>query len=415
MCIVGGGPAGLSVAKGLSGRGLRILVLEAGGTKPDPHVQGLGVGSVTGDPNYAWQPLAGTRRRMLGGTANDWDVQLPWTANALKLVPLGETAFAQWPFGRSAMEEPYRRAHALMTDSPFDYDAGSWVTPQAAPLPLDPKRIISSVYHGAAGAAVTKGLLDEVRHDPGTRVITDALVRRIQVTDGVATAVDVVIAGAPMQVAARLGVLAAGAIEVARLLLASDDANPAGIGNGHDLVGRHLMDHPLVQTGVFLPTRALRQFSFYDLRVVGTAAVIGKLEIAQDQIVDEGLPHAAFQLMPRPSGFDPVALNTFAGMLRNKELGRVLASAMGRGTVRIDLALLRSALMRARGDWPDLSRGTGWSSRSDLDQRFGCFVVYQQRLPTGASGKPCTAGFAPRCERRASRRRDLAVDPAGCQ
>jgi choline dehydrogenase-like flavoprotein len=46
-------------------------------------------------------------------------------------------------------------------------------------------------------------------------------------------------------------VLAAGGIENPRLLLAANRQNPAGIGNGHGLVGRYLMDHPRTTLGVF--------------------------------------------------------------------------------------------------------------------------------------------------------------------
>jgi choline dehydrogenase-like flavoprotein len=41
----------------------------------------------------------------------------------------------------------------------------------------------------------------------------------------------------------RTVVLAVGGLEVPRLLLLSDSARPAGLGNDHDLVGRYFMDH----------------------------------------------------------------------------------------------------------------------------------------------------------------------------
>ena len=43
--------------------------------------------------------------------------------------------------------------------------------------------------------------------------------------------------------------LATGGLEVPRLLLASNDRRPAGIGNEHDLVGRHFMEHVNVAAG----------------------------------------------------------------------------------------------------------------------------------------------------------------------
>src|SRR6185437_15525442 len=41
----------------------------------------------------------------------------------------------------------------------------------------------------------------------------------------------------------RYAVVCCGAIETARLLLASNEVNPQGFGNSHDLVGRYFQDH----------------------------------------------------------------------------------------------------------------------------------------------------------------------------
>ena len=48
---------------------------------------------------------------------------------------------------------------------------------------------------------------------------------------------------------ARAFVVAAGGLESARLLLASNAQTPAGIGNEHDLVGRFYMTHPVAEVG----------------------------------------------------------------------------------------------------------------------------------------------------------------------
>ena len=52
----------------------------------------------------------------------------------------------------------------------------------------------------------------------------------------------------------RYTVLAAGAIETARLLLASDDVMTAGVGNQNDLVGRYFADHAIPRDTATLVT-----------------------------------------------------------------------------------------------------------------------------------------------------------------
>ena len=55
--------------------------------------------------------------------------------------------------------------------------------------------------------------------------------------------------GRRARVKARYFVLACGAIENARLMLASDRIEPHGIGNRRDLVGRFFMEHPRDRIG----------------------------------------------------------------------------------------------------------------------------------------------------------------------
>ena len=69
IAIYGAGPAGISLARALSGVGLRIGLFEAGGLDPPP---------VGPDHPYRGQNLgrpydvAGTRLRFFGGTTNHW-------------------------------------------------------------------------------------------------------------------------------------------------------------------------------------------------------------------------------------------------------------------------------------------------------------------------------------------------------
>ncbi len=69
-----------------------------------------------------------------------------------------------------------------------------------------------------------------------------------------------------MTVAARIFVLATGGIENARLLLASNNVQAAGLGNANDLVGRYFMDHPRMMCGKvrFRPGNARNKL--YDIK-----------------------------------------------------------------------------------------------------------------------------------------------------
>ena len=83
---------------------------------------------------------------------------------------------------------------------------------------------------------------------------------------------------------AKTFVLATGATENARLLLASNDRVPHGLGNDHDLVGRYFMEHPHVWSGYFVasdPAFALPTSRFRIQRVNGVA-VMAKWTVAEE-------------------------------------------------------------------------------------------------------------------------------------
>ena len=67
-----------------------------------------------------------------------------------------------------------------------------------------------------------------------------------------------VLNGPRFTVQAREFVLATGGLEVPRLLLASNDVKPAGIGNDHDLVGRYYMCH-IAGTAAFIELQRIRR------------------------------------------------------------------------------------------------------------------------------------------------------------
>jgi choline dehydrogenase-like flavoprotein len=95
-------------------------------------------------------------------------------------------------------------------------------------------------------------------HATATELVTDGAGRRVAAVTGVTEP--------ERRFTARstIVVLAAGAIENARLMLLSRDRQPRGLGNGYDLVGRYFMDHPCVDLAkIWVRDRPARA-KFYD-------------------------------------------------------------------------------------------------------------------------------------------------------
>src|SRR5258708_26489497 len=70
VCIVGSGPAGITLAREISRAGLRVCLLESGGHNPAAKIQDLNAGAVDSTHGYREEPLWEGRRRQFGGTAN---------------------------------------------------------------------------------------------------------------------------------------------------------------------------------------------------------------------------------------------------------------------------------------------------------------------------------------------------------
>jgi choline dehydrogenase-like flavoprotein len=105
-------------------------------------------------------------------------------------------------------------------------------------------------------------------------------------------------------------VLCAGAIENARLLLASNRVIKVGLGNEHDTVGRFLMDHPRGPVGYFEATGSLEiQRAFGDYRFKGPrglARVVPGLALSHDLQRREELLNCALWIYGEPSLDDPI-------------------------------------------------------------------------------------------------------------
>ncbi len=70
VCIVGAGPAGLTLAGALARAGWRVVLLESGGRDTDAGAQALNEGAARGDPYAGPGP---TRHRGPGGTVALWN------------------------------------------------------------------------------------------------------------------------------------------------------------------------------------------------------------------------------------------------------------------------------------------------------------------------------------------------------
>ena len=228
VCIVGAGPAGLVLATELASC-CDVIILESGGNRAEPAAQALNDGDLIGD-EYAG--LSATRHRQVGGTSHLWNTPVEGAPGA-KYAPLdaldferpGGRAAGDWPFGLTELREYYARAQRVCGLGPFAYDAAPWVQPGREPWPQT-RVLVPRVYQLGTRQALLDPLRTAIDRATTVRLCTHATVIALHREDGGRTVrrVSIATAGrATWTVRAKRVVLAAGAVENARLLLLTDD------------------------------------------------------------------------------------------------------------------------------------------------------------------------------------------------
>ncbi|BAI76668.1 FAD-dependent oxidoreductase (plasmid) [Azospirillum sp. B510] len=271
--MIGGGAAGLTIARELAGGRLSVVLLEGGGLEVDGISQALYAGRNVGLP---YERLTTARSRYLGGSTNCWG----GFSRPLEPTDFGERPWfpgSGWPIPRNSLMPYYERSHDVLGLGPFDYDTDYWMErvggPKAALIPVETGDGGSGAFENRVAQLSPPIRMGEAyRAEIGRAAnITAFLNANVTGLDSnpTATAVERVqvrtLDGPCFTVGARLFVLCCGGIENARILLLSNTVQAAGLGNGNDLVGRHFADHPRFKTAPVRLTRQGRHRTLYDV------------------------------------------------------------------------------------------------------------------------------------------------------
>jgi choline dehydrogenase-like flavoprotein len=313
LCIIGSGPAGLTLAQELLDSPQQVVILESGDSGRTDWGDDLNRGIIGGVLN---QPTEGVRARQVGGTANHWIVQMAGGhENGFRFVPMQDRDFRSWPIGASDLHRYYAKVHERFELGPMAYDRPQqWQGDTAGPT-LSSDTIRTAAFSFCSTRPFTTLIPAAIERHDRVHLYRDATACELEVdpTGRRVTAVRVKSSdGVARRVEAGCFVLANGGFGVPQLLLNSRSAlHPAGIGNAHDRVGRCYMDHSLIRHGHFAFTPALAdKLRFYDMRVVNGVSVIGSIGL-RDEVKDrEHLRGVETMLFPRPAERNSRALDS---------------------------------------------------------------------------------------------------------
>jgi choline dehydrogenase-like flavoprotein len=237
LCIVGAGAAGIALAREFLGTRTSVLLLESGGLRPDPGAAGLNQGESTG---LGPDSLTEGRERGLGGTTAVWGGQcLP--PEPITFERRDWVEHSGWPFGAEELARFYPRAEELFRIEGEVYDERIWDAFGVERPAVDPGRLLHRFTVWCPQPHLGRLYKPQLEASPNLRVLLNATATRIALApsgDRFASLEISTPEGKRAEVRARACVVCTGAVENARLLLAS------GVGNRHDVVGRYFQDHP---------------------------------------------------------------------------------------------------------------------------------------------------------------------------
>lgn len=297
LCIIGSGPAGMTLARELSRSGHTIAVLESGRRRPTRRGDQLRLVQSEGIQIKEY-----SRERVLGGSSTAWSgLSAPLDEIDLEARPW--LRHSGWPLSRDELL-PYWDAAAeryhfapLAEYAPGGFDkvkakgdaCPSWETLQEKVFLARADAQDFGVDHG------------EVFELPGVDLYLDATVACLCADgsdDKVQRALLRTSAGQELELSASIFVLATGGLENPRLLLSSTDLCAAGLGNEHDVVGRYLMNHPKNYHGIVRLAQPASELPWLFGCLMGDYAGYAGLHLPPETQREQGLLNAYVRFEP---------------------------------------------------------------------------------------------------------------------
>jgi len=350
VCIVGGGPAGVTLADALTRAGTSVVLLESGSWDDDPDAQALNEGGADGPiikdyPNYLYTG----RRRQIQGSASRWGRGYCMPFRSIDFDDRTWISHSGWPIGRDDVG-PFEK----MAAETFGFD--SFDDPETAGA------LVHLSYHFPPNPQLFRVLFLDLLTRPTFTAELGTTVVELNVNgDRISSVRAVRAGGGELLVEADTVVLASGAVENARLLLMHERQLPSL----SKATGRYFMEHPHGLVGsVELPDLSALRSCLVD---EGTRDV---LAVSEDIQRKGQLLNVSIQLRPQsPVGTaGPITCSLYARAEQAPNPDSRVLLAEGRDRLGSPMPYLEWRLMPQ--DWSSIVQTTEMVA-SALEGQYG--------------------------------------------
>lgn len=308
ICIVGAGPAGITIAREFINTKFEVILIESGGLKFDSKLQSLSSADVSSSNK---SNLKYARRRQIGGNSHVWNAPIDRNTPGWRCLPLEPLDFESrqwipnsgWALKNEQIEPYYSRAHQMCGLEEIDYAFKNWQNYKFTSLFSHSNNLRNTISQYGNSSIFTRDYPSQIQNAANITTLIYSTVVNIETNSSGRKIVNLEVSsirGNKFNIAAQKIVLAAGGIENARQLLLSNQQQPLGLGNQYDLVGRFFMDHPQIELGLFIPfsRQLLNHSQLYDIHSVNQASVLGAMSLKTELIIQKQLPNHAIHFYP---------------------------------------------------------------------------------------------------------------------
>ena len=290
VCVIGAGAAGITLSTQLARKGISVLLLEGGRESISGDSQSLYQAEQTGIP---YHDMTACRLRFLGGSTNHWGGYCREN-DPLDYEARPSLGLQGWPVSYKDVRPYVEQAAQILGIEAQNFDPHKALSdyPDLSSSLLDDRstKLETKVFLMAKNKRFKTDFGDELASNENIKILLGANVVGLNVEEGgnsVSSAQVKTTKGNTFIVRARTFVLAAHAVENARLLLVSNAVHKAGIGNLYGHVGKYFMEHPGLDSGLFFPHANFPTVYSYDtMRRIGVNA---NLSLTREAMLEKGI------------------------------------------------------------------------------------------------------------------------------
>ncbi|MEZ5937647.1 MAG: GMC oxidoreductase [Hyphomonadaceae bacterium] len=336
VCVVGSGPAGLACALRCQERGLRVLVLEAGGLRPVPGSPDILAADIETPDSH--DPTDITAASAFGGGGHWWGG---------RCVPLDPVDFDTWPVSAGEMRDWTLKAATFLGSEVLDNQP-----PEGALARMSRFHVRNQECWGPQ-LNMAKRWAGRLLSADAPTVVTGARVTQLTIEDQRIATVHVRHGGEDHTLSPPHTVLACGGLGVMRLLLMAQQRDPALFGGPNGPLGRGYMGHLTGSIARFSPAHPNDIRHFHINERAGKLQSRRRFQPENETVRESGLANISFWIdsatISDPDHPAPVAsARHLAGRLMRKISTRGAPSGQGPLGPHVQ-NVMRSPLQAAAG------------------------------------------------------------------